>query len=125
MRTNNKVNSASGLFIAAAACFLLISSNIFSQETQKDKPVSRLQNMQGMKMKKHQVSISDTSIVRKGLIDLSAIDKNKDGKVYQDQMDWNVISDKPGKCPLCNMTLKEVTIKEAKKNLIDNGFKVK
>ncbi len=40
-------------------------------------------------------------------------------------MDWNVISDKPGKCPLCKMTLKEVTLKEAKKNLVANGFKVK
>jgi membrane fusion protein, copper/silver efflux system len=40
-------------------------------------------------------------------------------------MDWNVISDKPGKCPLCGMTLKEVTIKEAKANLKKNGFSVK
>jgi Cu(I)/Ag(I) efflux system membrane fusion protein/cobalt-zinc-cadmium efflux system membrane fusion protein len=59
------------------------------------------------------------------VIDLTAIDKNKDGKVYQDQMDWNVISDKPGKCPLCKMKLKEVTLEEAKKNLKENDFKVK
>jgi len=65
------------------------------------------------------------SVVRKGIIDLKKIDKNKDGKVFQDQMDWNVISDEAGKCPLCKMTLKEVTIKEAKKNLKKNGFKVK
>ena len=65
------------------------------------------------------------SIVRKGVIDVESIDKNKDGKVYQDMMDWNVISDKPGKCPLCGMTLKEVTIDEAKKNLEENGFEYK
>jgi hypothetical protein len=40
-------------------------------------------------------------------------------------MDWNVISDKPGKCPLCKMELKEVTLQEAKENLIKNDFKVK
>jgi len=65
------------------------------------------------------------SIVREGVIDLVAIDKNKDGKVFQDPMDWNVISDEPGKCPLCNMKLAEVTIAEAKENLINNGFKIK
>lgn len=72
---------------------------------------------------------TDTTItentVREGKIDLKAIDKNKDGKVFQDLMDWNVISDKSGKCPLCKMTLKEVTLKQAKENLEKNGFKVK
>ncbi|MDP3445892.1 MAG: heavy metal-binding domain-containing protein, partial [Ignavibacteria bacterium] len=64
-------------------------------------------------------------IVHKGVINLKAIDKNKDGKVFQDQMDWNVISDNPGKCPLCKMTLKEVTLEKAKKNLLKHNFKVK
>ena len=65
------------------------------------------------------------SIVREGVIDLKSIDVNQDGKVYQDMMDYNVISDKPGKCPLCGMTLKEVSIKKAKETLLKNGFKVK
>ena len=65
------------------------------------------------------------SIVREGVIDLKAIDVNKDGKVYQDMMDYNVISDKSGKCPLCGMTLKEVSLKKAKEYLLKNGFKVK
>jgi RND family efflux transporter MFP subunit len=64
-------------------------------------------------------------LIRKGVIDLKSIDKNKDGKVFQDQMDWNVISDEPGNCPLCGMKLKEVSLEEAKKKLIENGFKVK
>jgi hypothetical protein len=64
-------------------------------------------------------------IVRKGTIDLKAIDVNKDEKVYQDQMDWNVISDQPGKCPLCKMTLVEVSLSKAKENLTKNGFNVK
>lgn len=67
----------------------------------------------------------DSSIVRSGAIDLVMIDKNKDGMVYQDMMDWNVISDEQGKCPLCGMKLKEVTIEEAKKNLVESGFKTK
>lgn len=65
------------------------------------------------------------SIIHDGLIDLQAIDKNKDGKVFQDMMDWNVISDEAGSCPICEMKLKEVTLEEAKTNLVKNDFKVK
>ena len=79
-----------------------------------------MKNMQGSKS-----ASAGNSIVRSGIIDLAAIDANKDGKVYQDFMDWNVISDKPGVCPLCGMTLKQVSLDEAKNNLIKNGFKVK
>lgn len=65
------------------------------------------------------------SIIRTGIIDVESIDLNNDGKVYQDFMDWNVISDEPGRCPICNMILQEVTIEEAKKNLKENGFEYK
>jgi len=68
---------------------------------------------------------SKSSLVREGEIDLQGIDKNKDGKVFQDTMDWNVISDEPGECPLCGMKLKEVTLEKAKENLIKYNFKVK
>jgi hypothetical protein len=70
-------------------------------------------------------STDEASIVREGEIDLAAIDKNEDGKVYQDQMCWNVISNEPGKCPKCGMILKEVSLDDAKKNLEENGFEVK
>ncbi len=64
------------------------------------------------------------SIVREGVIDLAAIDENGDGKVYQDQMCWNVVSDESGECPQCGMKLKEVSLEDAKKNLEENGFEV-
>jgi len=76
-------------------------------------------------MKMNDGQKEDDSIIREGEIDLHAIDKNGDGKVYQDMMDWNVISDEPGECPQCGMKLKEVMISEAKFNLYKNGFKVK
>jgi len=68
---------------------------------------------------------NDSPLIRKGTIDLKSIDKNTDGMVYQDQMDWNVISDEPGKCPICEMNLKEVTLGKAKENLINNGYGIK
>ncbi len=67
----------------------------------------------------------ESPIIRKGIIDLNSIDKNKDGKLFQDLMDWNVISDDPGECPLCGMTLKELPIEKVRENLIKHGFKVK
>ncbi len=64
----------------------------------------------------------DSTLIRKGVIDLKTIDNNGDGKVYQDPMDWNVISDEPGRCPICEMNLVEVTLSKAYENLVKNGF---
>jgi len=74
----------------------------------------------------HKEMMKDSkSIVQEGTIDLASINENSDGKVYQDQMCWNVVSDGSGECPQCGMVLKEVTLEEAKKNLEENGFDVK
>ncbi len=101
---------------------LALTGNI----VEKEKSVFAQDSTHGKHLHKHDTVIKqDTTIVREGEIDLMAIDKNKDGKVFQDTMDWNVISDEPGECPLCGMKLKEVTLETAKKNLIENGFKVK
>lgn len=68
---------------------------------------------------------SESSIVREGVIDLMSIDKNKDGKLWQCPMDWNVISDEKGRCPICEMRLKEFSIDEVKINLKQHGFRYK
>ena len=68
---------------------------------------------------------STCSAAETNVIDLNKIDKNKDGKVYQCPMDFDVLSDKPGEDERCGMKLKEVTVKQAKANLIEHGFKVK
>lgn len=133
MIESNKISAIKVIMLLIVSCLLLNSNATFSQETQKEKkpdqkekPTMQSHDMKEMKGVKHEtLSVLDSTVIRKGVIDLKAIDKNKDGKVYQDQMDWNVISDKPGKCPLCKMTLTEVILKEAKKNLEKNDFKVK
>ncbi len=75
-----------------------------------------------MQMEEHDHS---SSIVHKGVIDVESIDKNKDGKLWECPMDWNVISDEGGRCPLCNMKLKEYSIEEIKANLDKYGFEYK
>lgn len=97
-----------------------------NQRSKKEEQGNHQMNMESMDNNhKQEENDKDSPLIRKGIIDLKAIDKNKDGKVYQDMMDWNVISDEPGECPLCGMKLKEVSLAEAKKNLIANGFQVK
>lgn len=104
--------------ILLIACALLTTSSVvvFAQDHQHG-------SHSKMEMKKETTSADD--IVRKGIINLKAIDKNKDGKIFQCLMDWNVISDQSGKCPTCKMRLTEVKLTEAKANLKKNGFKVK
>ncbi len=114
--------------IALFASFILISC---SQENKNDDHNMEDHNMTTKKDSVHQNTNMnnennvDNSIVREGVIDLKSIDKNNDGKVFQDPMDWNVISDKAGKCPLCGMKLKEVSLEKAKENLVKTGFEVK
>ena len=91
---------------------MLMSASIIAQEQHKK------HDHKDQTKEKH-------SIVHEGEIDLTAIDKNEDGKVFQDQMCWNVVSDEAGRCPLCEMKLKEVSLEKAKANLLKHGFKVK
>lgn len=83
----------------------------------------------GMEMKNDSSKSMNMQNVPSGVnnnepIDLKAVDKNKDGKVYQCPMDFNVLSDKPGIDPKCGMKLKEVTLRQAEINLIKHGFRV-
>lgn len=92
----------------------------------KEKPnSSSVMSLNSQKNSVKQDAFENGAIIRKGVIDLSLIDKNKDEKLFQDIMDWNVISDEAGECPICGMKLKEFRIDQVKKNLIENGFKYK
>jgi membrane fusion protein, copper/silver efflux system len=75
-----------------------------------------------MKMKANKKE--KTEALKSKSINVDIVDKNHDGKVYQCPMDFDVLSDKPGIDPKCGMKLREVTIAEAKANLIEHGFKV-
>lgn len=124
MQGNTIVTSAQ--FLIDSESNLKAALSHFSSQTSKDTMQmgnNKTNSMEDMG-KKDNAEISNP-LIRKGTIDLSSIDKNKDGKLYQDVMDWNVISDEPGECPICGMTLKEFTIKEVKENLTKHGFKYK
>lgn len=69
-------------------------------------------------LKQHEITTqSGSEIVRDFDVVVASLDENEDGKLFQCPMDWQVISDAAGNCPLCNMNLKEFTVTNAKKNL--------
>ena len=132
LKTGDKI-VASAQFMIDSESSLKAAVNMFGSETSNEKMKDLSHQHSGDEHKKEnedRLMNSDhhnhpSPIVHEGIIDVESIDKNKDGKVFQDPMDWNVISDKEGRCPICNMFLKEVTIDEAKKNLRENGFEYK
>ncbi|HDZ58611.1 MAG TPA: hypothetical protein ENH47_00920 [Ignavibacteriales bacterium] len=129
------LHKTSKLVLTLAITLLIATGLSFAQEhnSNDQKKGEMKEHMSGQKNMDHKMMDStktgtmkmNKSIVRLGVIDLEAIDKNGDGKVFQDVMDWNVISDEPAECPRCGMKLKEVTLGKAKFNLIKNGFEVK
>ncbi|MBU0475950.1 MAG: efflux RND transporter periplasmic adaptor subunit [Bacteroidetes bacterium] len=130
----NDVIVSSGQFMIDSESSLRAAVKLFSSDKpkieEKEMNTSTMENSEMDKkpikdVKKEETHDNEPSIVHSGIIDVESIDKNKDGKVFQDPMDWNVISDKDGKCPLCGMFLKEVSIDDAKMNLKMNGFEYK
>ena len=120
IKTGDKIVT-SGQFMIDSESSLRSAIKLFSSEnsgkTNKHEKKDSL-NIMGKHLHKK-------SIVHKGIINVESIDINKDGKVYECPMDWNVISDEDGRCPVCNMFLKEYSIEETKANLNANGFEYK
>jgi hypothetical protein len=121
----NKIEK--NLIIAFAITFIFTAFSFAQgkEDSTMNHKKMNMYNMKTMKDSTHKMKEEGNSIVRQGVIDLIAIDENKDGKVFQDMMDYNVISDKPGKCPICGMKLKEVSLKKAKDYLLNAGYKAK
>jgi hypothetical protein len=105
------------------------SSDVNVKEKTKDEKSETGNGKREIKNDKKEMKIENhdhsSSIVHEGVIDVQSIDKNKDGKLWECPMDWNVISDESGRCPLCNMKLKEFTIDQVKNNLEKHGFEYK
>jgi hypothetical protein len=130
MNNTRRLLSPSRIFLILIAATAIAFYGCGNDQQKNDQSMNEMHNTNGDHMDSGQMNGSEMpmlgeEVVRKGEVNVEGIDENKDGMVYQDMMDWNVISDAQGKCPLCKMTLKEVTVKEAKENLIKNNFKVK
>ncbi|MBT8385875.1 MAG: efflux RND transporter periplasmic adaptor subunit, partial [Ignavibacteria bacterium] len=123
LNEENKIVTSAQFLIDSESNLRAAISQFQSGEGEIDKDKSEMKDeKQETKEVEHDHS---SSIVHEGVIDVEAIDMNKDGKLFECPMDWNVLSDEDGRCPLCNMYLKEFTIEEVKVNLDKNGFEYK
>ena len=127
-----KISALSAVILLTAASLSYAQDAAKGKTTQHEMKMDKSMKMDtSMKMgkkgniKEMMKGNHSSPIAYKGVINLKSIDDNKDGKIYQCPMDFNVLSDKPGVDPKCGMKLKEVTLTQAKNNLTKHGFKVK
>ncbi|MGE5432948.1 MAG: hypothetical protein ACM3QX_17845 [Syntrophomonadaceae bacterium] len=112
-------------FFFAAFLVLAVITSSGCGEKKTDQQQSTPEAPKKEVLANNNTTLSANTIVREGEIDLKAIDENKDGKVFECQMDYNVISDLKGTCPKCGMNLDEVSLDKAKSNLKASGYTVK
>ena len=104
--------------------FTLLAVISISCSEQKEEVSEKMEIKADKKMSEHSIGES-TELVREGIIDVASIDKNNDGKIYECPMDWNVLSDAHGDCPVCGMDLKEYSLADIKANLDKYGYEYK
>ncbi len=69
-------------------------------------------------------ALSDSSWIRSAPVDVLPMDRNGDGYVYQDRLDFQVIADTPGNCPICGMGLQKTSVADAVMNLMDHNIAI-
>jgi hypothetical protein len=120
LNEGNKIVTSTQFLIDSESNLRAAINQFQSGESKTEKVESEMQDeKQEMEDENHDHS---ASLVREGIIDVESIDMNNDGKLFECPMDWNVLSDEDGRCPVCNMYLKEFTIDEVKTNLEKYGF---
>ncbi len=109
--------------------FILILSLVFTISCSNNDKQEVEQNPEmkaDKQMSEHSIGEAPTSdLVRLGTIDVESLDINKDGKIYECPMDWNVLNDTHGNCPVCGMDMKEYSLKDIKANLDKYGYEYK
>jgi Cu(I)/Ag(I) efflux system membrane fusion protein/cobalt-zinc-cadmium efflux system membrane fusion protein len=111
--------------VASLLIFTACGSNEQDTGTVKDQPMEMQKQQNTMHSDQSDDVASDPEWERVPPVDVEAIDRDGDGFVYQDHMDWNVLADEPGKCPVCGMKLVKTSVSEAKANLREHGFDIK
>lgn len=99
---------------------------LVSCSEQKQEVVEEVKIKADKEISEHSIGEAPTSdLVRLGTIDVEFLDGNKDGKIYECPMDWNVLDDTHGDCPVCGMAMKEYSLADIKTNLEKYGYEYK
>lgn len=102
------------LFLIAISA-VIIFNGCDNKDSAKDEHMENSDTHMENSEMNHGNMVDSTSIRNAGFKIVSA-DENKDGKVFQCPMHYNVISDENGDCPTCNMSLVEYFVEEAQMN---------
>lgn len=106
--------------------FTLLAVISISCSEQKEEVSEKMEMKAEKQMSEHSIGEAPTSdLVRLGTIDVESLDLNKDGKIYECPMDWNVLNDTHGDCPVCGMDMKEYSLEDIKANLNKYGYEYK
>jgi len=123
IKSDGKYQVLSGLSegeeIAATGAYLIDSESQLRSGTAASHQHSDVKEDHSIHSFKEKNEMQENDIIHERDVKVSTLDKNKDGFVYQCPMDWEVISEVPGSCPVCKMDLEKFTIEEAQKNLIE------
>lgn len=111
--------------LAAFVIFLALALAACGKEKQAEMESEETHGMHSDTQMSAGMAKLDSTVIRRGTIDLAQVDVNGDGNVYQCPMDWNVLADSAGYCPICNMELEQYSVADAKKNLIENNYQVR
>ena len=105
--------------------FTLLAVISISCSEQKEEVSEKMEMKADKQMSEHSIGEVKSELVREGVIDVTSIDINNDGKIYECPMDWNVLADEYHDCPVCGMKMKEYSLADIKTNLDKYGYEYK
>ena len=105
--------------------FTLLLVISISCSEQKEEVSEKMEMKADKQMSEHSIGEAKSELVREGKIDVESLDINKDGKIYECPMDWNVLADEYHDCPVCGMKMKEYSLADIKANLDKYGYEYK
>jgi hypothetical protein len=105
--------------------FTLLAVISISCSEQKEEITEKMEMKADKQLSEHSIGEAKSELVREGVIDVASIDENNDGKLFECPMDWNVLNDTHGDCPVCGMDMKEYSLEDIKTNLDKYGYEYK
>ena len=105
--------------------FTLLALISISCSEQNEEVSEKMEMKADKQMSEHSIGEATSELVREGVIDVESLDVNKDGKIYECPMDWNVLADEYHDCPVCGMKMKEYSLEDIKTNLDKYGYEYK
>jgi len=104
------------LFLIAISPVIIFNGCVNDDSSKDEHMENSDMHMENSEMNETHGNMVDSTSIRNAGFKIVSADENKDGKVFQCPMHYNVISDENGDCPTCNMSLVEYSVDKAQMN---------